>query len=126
MTTPQQKSPPGQSKSSFNSFITSAPGKAAAQIGILLLSIANGVAVFFSSLLIGSADASGKTISYVWIFGFIWIALFTCVAYFIGARKGWGTGLVIAASALPAAFFVANMVVDVGVVLRAIFKFVSS
>lgn len=105
--------------------ITSSLGVALAQIGILVLSVANGIVLFLVSFLAVGGDGSAKGVHSVWIFGLIWIPLFTWAAYFLGARKGWATGILVAASALPSAFVVGTIVVYIGAGLGAIFGYMS-
>lgn len=120
MTIPRHRRSTLQSESFFESFFASVLGKVVAQIGILVVAVANGYAVYFLAILIGSMDASGKTIYFARILGYVWIALFTCAAYIIGLKKGWGIGLAVSASAIPAFVFLGEVVVEVVVFLRAI------
>jgi hypothetical protein len=105
--------------------ITSSLGITLAQIGILLITLANGVVLFAISFLAVGGDGSAKGVHSVWIFGLIWIPLFAWAAYYFGARRGWATGLLIAACALPSAFAIGTIAAYVGVGFGAIFGYVS-
>lgn len=82
-----------------------------AYLGVLLITLANGVVLFFASLLAAGGDGSADGIHRVWIFGYAWIAVFAVAALVACARGRTGPALLLSASTLPSAFVVGIFVV---------------
>ena len=83
-------------------------------LGLLLVLAANCVILFFGSILAVGGDGSADGIRAVWLFGYSWLAAFGVAALVLCIRGRAAAGISLAASALPAAFVAALVVVVVG------------
>ena len=85
-----------------------------AYVGLLLVLAAYCVVLFFVSLLASGGDGGSGGVKAVWLFGYTWIALFGLGGFVLCIRRKVAAGISLAASALPAGWAAALVVVAVG------------
>ena len=72
-------------------------------IGLLLITAFNGVVVFVVGVLAVGGDGSSDGVQKVWLFGTLWVALFSATAIVLLGRGKSGTAIMTAAAAVPTA-----------------------
>ncbi|APW41450.1 hypothetical protein [Rhodoferax saidenbachensis] len=85
-----------------------------AYAGVLVIAAINCAVLFFLAFLATGGDGSSDGVKTIWLFGYIWITLFTVVALAFCARKGRTAGAVIAVSTLPTGYFASIAAIALG------------